>query len=244
MHIIIQGAGRGIGLALAHQANAAGATKLYLVARNPANSDGYQQLPPSDKVKWFTADFTKPDTISACGAEICAKAPHIDRLISTAGLLHDAAIQPEKAIHTLSPQAMMTVYQVNAMGPALFVQALWPQLRSSPGVKIAALSARVGSIGDNRLGGWYSYRASKAALNQYIRSISIELARYNPQSCVVSLHPGTVDTALSKPFQSKVDASQLQTPQETARRLWTVLDHLGGQDSGGFFAYDGTPIRF
>ena len=107
---------------------------------------------------------------------------------------------------------------------------------------MAALSARVGSIGDNRLGGWYSYRASKAALNQLLRSASIELRRLNPQSCVLALHPGTTDTELSRPFQANVPADQLFTPAFAAECLLAVLEGQGPEQSGSFWAWDGQPI--
>jgi NAD(P)-dependent dehydrogenase (short-subunit alcohol dehydrogenase family) len=244
MHVVIQGAGRGIGLGLARHALAAGATHLYLTARNPGETVGMTHLLPSDRISWFAMDFLHPDSIKTGGAAICAAAPRLDRVITTAGVLHDGDIQPEKTVTALKPDAMVRLYQINAMGPALFFQALWPQLRSSPGVRLASLSARVGSIGDNRLGGWHSYRASKAALNQYLRGIAIELARYNPQAIVAALHPGTVDTALSKPFQGKLGKDQLQRPEDTAARLWSVIERLKAQDSGGFFAYDGSSIPF
>ena len=244
MHVIIQGAGRGIGLALAKQALTAGASHLYLTARDPAASAGYREMPPSATIRWFSMDFCDPASIAACGAALCAATPRIDRVISTAGLLHDADIHPEKTITALGTTAMMRLYQVNAMGPALFWQALWPLLRASKGVKIGSLSARVGSISDNRLGGWYSYRASKAALNQYLRCMAIELARYNPDAAVAALHPGTVDTALSKPFQGHVAPDKLQDPAMTAAQLWAVLDRLQPAESGRFFAYDGSEIEF
>ena len=244
MQVIIQGAGRGIGLALAKQALIAGASHLYLTARHPADSAGYSEMPPSATIRWFSMDFCDPASIAAFGAALCAATPHIDRVISTAGLLHDANIHPEKTITALNTAAMMRLYQVNAMGPALFWQALWPLLRSSKGVKIGSLSARVGSISDNRLGGWYSYRASKAALNQHLRCMAIELARYNPDAAVAALHPGTVDTALSKPFQTHVAPDKLQDPATTAAQLWRVLDRLHHSESGRFFAYDGSEIEF
>ncbi len=244
MHIVIQGAGRGIGLALAQHALKAGATNLYLTARAPETSDGYTLLPPSDRISWFAMDFLDTDSIAQTGAAISNAAPHLHRVISTAGILHDTDIQPEKHIGALNPAAMLRLYQVNAMGPALFWQALWRRLRSSAGGEVASISARVGSISDNHLGGWYSYRASKSALNQLSRTMSIELARYNPAACVITLHPGTVDTALSKPFQAKLGQNQLTHVDEAAANLWAVMDKTGADDTGGFFAYDGSPIPF
>jgi Dehydrogenases with different specificities (related to short-chain alcohol dehydrogenases) len=117
-------------------------------------------------------------------------------------------------------------------------------LRRAHPLVAASISARVGSISDNQLGGWYSYRASKAALNQYMRTLAIELARYNPDAVIATLHPGTVDTNLSQPFRGHLAKGQLQSPAQSAANLWGVLDHLSPKDSGGFFAYDGTPIPY
>jgi len=244
MHIVIQGAGRGLGLAFAHHALRAGATKLYLTARSPKDCEGFRQLQPSEHVQWFKLDFLNSDQIASTGEDILAAAPHIDRIIVTAGVLHAGKIQPEKRIGALETEAMLHLYQVNAMGPVLFLKSLWPALRRTRPVTAASLSARVGSIADNRLGGWYSYRASKAALNQYMRTFSIELARYNDQAKIVTLHPGTVETDLSRPFRSQVALGQLKSAAESADQLWAVLDRLSSGDSGGFFAYDGKPIAF
>jgi Dehydrogenases with different specificities (related to short-chain alcohol dehydrogenases) len=109
---------------------------------------------------------------------------------------------------------------------------------------LAVLSARVGSIGDNRLGGWHSYRASKAALNMLVRTIAVELGRTHPQAVLVVLHPGTVDTPLSRPFQRNLREGQLMTSEQAAAHLLSVIDSLTPADSGGFFAWDGQPIAF
>ena len=135
-------------------------------------------------------------------------------------------------------------FQVNAIGPALVAKHFLPRLPKDRPARFAVLSARVGSIEDNRLGGWYGYRASKAALNMLVRSLAIELARTRPLAVCVALHPGTVDTALSRPFQRNVAAQKLFTPAYAAGRLLDVLDGLGPGDSGGFYAYDGTRIPF
>ena len=244
MHIVIQGAGRGLGLAFAHHALSAGASKLYLTARNPQDCEGFLQLQPSENVHWFNLDFLNSDQIASTGEAILTAAPRIDRVIVTAGVLHTGEIQPEKRVEALETEAMLHLYQVNAMGPVLFLKSLWPALRRAHPVTAASLSARVGSISDNRLGGWYSYRASKAALNQYMRTLSIELARYNDQAKIVTLHPGTVETDLSQPYRSQVAEGQLKSAAESAGQLWAVLDRLSARDSGGFFAYDGKPIDF
>ena len=144
MHIVIQGAGRSLGLAFAHRAIRAGATKLYLTARNPQNSTGYRQLPPSQSVQWFNMDFLNPDQIASVGEAILAAAPRIDRVIVTAGILHDGEIQPEKQVGALETEAMLHLYQVNAIGPVLFLKSLWPALRCAYPVTAASFSARVG----------------------------------------------------------------------------------------------------
>ncbi|MDA0358692.1 MAG: SDR family NAD(P)-dependent oxidoreductase [Proteobacteria bacterium] len=244
MNIVIQGAGRGIGLALANHALASGATHLFLTAQNPEQSAGYQELPPSATISWVAMDFLNPDSIAIAGDTILASQPNPDRIITTAGVLHDGDLQPEKRVGALSADAMLRLYQINAMGPVLFFKSLWPALRRAHPVVAASISARVGSISDNRLGGWYSYRASKAALNQYLRTLSIELARYNPEATVVTLHPGTVATNLSAPFRTQLAKGQLQSPEECAARLWSVLDQVSPNDSGSFFAYDGQPIPY
>ena len=137
---------------------------------------------------------------------------------------------------------MARSFSVNAIGPALVAQAFLPLMAKDNKTVFAALSARVGSISDNRLGGWYSYRASKAALNQYLRTAAIEQRRRWPQCVVVGLHPGTVDTPLSKPFQKNVPKDGLFTPSQSAERLLDVIDRLQPADTGHLFAYDGNRI--
>ena len=142
----------------------------------------------------------------------------------------------------LTGAAMETAFRRNATGPALVAKHFLPLLARDRKAAFAALSARVGSIEDNRLGGWYAYRASKAALNMLIRTLSIELARSHRHALCVGLHPGTVDTALSKPFQSGVPPEKLFPPAQSARHLLAVLDRLTAEDSGSVYAWDGRRI--
>jgi NAD(P)-dependent dehydrogenase (short-subunit alcohol dehydrogenase family) len=137
---------------------------------------------------------------------------------------------------------MAEQFAVNAILPALAAKHFLPKLRRDGKAVFAALSARVGSIGDNRLGGWHSYRASKAALNQIVRTLSVELARKNPGAVMLALHPGTVDTGMSRPFQRNVPAAQLQSTAEAAAKLWAVIDAAGPADTGGFRDYKGETI--
>ena len=135
------------------------------------------------------------------------------------------------------------VFAINAAGPALVAKHFLPNLRKGSKTAFAALSARVGSIGDNRLGGWYAYRASKAALNMLLKTLSIEQARQRPDSIIVGLHPGTVNTELSSPFTKRTPAAKLFTPEVSAGHLLNVLDGLTPEDSGGVFAWDGQRVE-
>jgi len=158
-------------------------------------------------------------------------------------LLHDGQTQPEKSIGQIDPFAMLDVLKTNAVGPAMIAKHFLPLMRRDAKTVFAALSARVGSISDNRLGGWASYRASKAALNMLLKTASIEQARRFPQSVVVGIHPGTVDTDLSQPFQRRVPEGKLFTPAYSVSRLLQVLDQLTPGDSGRCFAWDGQVIE-
>lgn len=166
----------------------------------------------------------------------------LDLVFVTTGLLHDVDISPEKSLSSLDAMALERVYRVNAIGPAMVAKHFLPLLAKGRKSAFAALSARVGSIGDNRLGGWHSYRASKAALNMLIRTMSVELRRRNPEALIVGLHPGTVGTPLSKPFQRSVPEEKLFTPERSARAMLDVLDGLSPEDSGAQFAWDGARI--
>ncbi|MGB5483734.1 SDR family NAD(P)-dependent oxidoreductase [Parasphingorhabdus sp.] len=159
------------------------------------------------------------------------------------GLLHDDKKGPEKSLRQLDADWLMKNYQINAVGPALIAKHFLPLMDRKTMSRFAALSARVGSISDNRFGGWYGYRASKAALNMIIRNLAIEWSRKNDQSIIVALHPGTVDTALSAPFQSNVPSGKLFEPERAARHLLNVLDRLEPADSGKIFAWDGAEIQ-
>ena len=168
----------------------------------------------------------------------------IDLVIVASGRLHGEGVSPERSVAELDGEALARSFQVNAIGPALVAKHLLPRLAKDRRTVFAVLSARVGSISDNRLGGWYGYRASKAALNMLVRTLAVELARSRPLAVCAALHPGTVDTALSQPFQRHVPAGKLFTPARSAGCLLDVLDRLEPEDSGGFYAYDGTPIPF
>ena len=161
----------------------------------------------------------------------------------TTGVLHlGADIQPEKSLRDLSADKFHAIFAANTIFPALAAKHFLPLLHRDKRSVFAALSARVGSISDNRLGGWYAYRASKAALNMIIKNAAIEIERRHKQAIVVGLHPGTVDSDLSKPFQSNVQQNKLFTPAFSAASLLDVVDRLTLDDSGKCFAWNGQEI--
>ena len=186
-------------------------------------------------------DLENEASIAAAAASVAAGPPPSLVIVAT-GLLHDADDQPEKALRDLDPAWLARTYAINAIGPAIVAKHFLPLMPREERTVFAALSARVGSISDNRLGGWYGYRAAKAALNQLIRTIAIEDRRRNERGIVVGLHPGTVDTRLSQPFQANVAPGHLFPPGRAAVQLLDTIDGLRPADSGKLFAWDGTEI--
>ncbi|KMS56359.1 short-chain dehydrogenase [Novosphingobium barchaimii LL02] len=186
-------------------------------------------------------DLFDEGTIAAAAAHV-AKGPPPALVIVATGLLHTADRGPEKALGDLDPAWLAQVYAVNAIGPALVAKHFLPLLPKVGKPVFAALSARVGSIADNRLGGWYGYRASKAALNMLVRNLAIEERRRNARAIVVALHPGTVDTALSLPFQGNVQPGKLFDAERAALQLLDVIEGLNLPDSGKLFDFEGKEI--
>jgi NAD(P)-dependent dehydrogenase (short-subunit alcohol dehydrogenase family) len=181
-------------------------------------------------------DLTEEKTIEAA-ASYASTEGEMHLVIDASGFLHDQRQAPEKSWRAIAAPEMARAFALNAIGPALIMKHFLPLLPRGRQAVFATLSARVGSIGDNHLGGWYSYRASKAALNQLVRTAAIELARTHPQAICVALHPGTVDTRLSAPFARQ--NLKVQSPDQAAARLIDVLARLSPRDSGGFFDYRG-----
>lgn len=192
----------------------------------------------------FTFGLTDEPSIANAARSIGEAGP-LDLVVVATGILHDrGSLAPEKSWRALDGAAMAEVFAINAIGPALVAKHMLPLMRRDGRAVFAALSARVGSIADNRLGGWHSYRASKAALNMLIRNFAIEFATKNSHGIVVAVHPGTVDTALSRPFQRGVREDRLFDPDRSANAILGVLDGLSPRDSGGLFAWNGESIPF
>lgn len=188
-------------------------------------------------------DLTDEASIAAAAAYV-AKGPAPTLVIVATGLLHDGEHGPEKALRELDPVWLARVHAINAIGPALVAKHFLPITPKTGRNVFAALSARVGSISDNKMGGWHGYRASKAALNMLVRTIAIEEKRRNDRAIVVALHPGTVDTALSKPFQGNVQPGRLFDTERAALQLLDVIEGLKAPDSGKLFDFEGKEVPF
>lgn len=188
-------------------------------------------------------DLTDETSIEAAAAQV-AKGPPPSLVIVATGLLHEGEKGPEKALRDLEPEWLAKTYAVNAIGPVLVAKHFLPLIPKGQRAVFAALSARVASISDNGLGGWHGYRASKAALNMMVRNLAIEEARRKSRTVVVALHPGTVDTPLSKPFQGNVPEGRLFDPERAALQLLDVIEDLKVPDSGKLFDYEGREIAF
>jgi NAD(P)-dependent dehydrogenase (short-subunit alcohol dehydrogenase family) len=191
-----------------------------------------------------TLDFLDPQSIAICAEDAKRQADALTRkivlIVDATGYLHDETFQPEKSLRQIDAEYMAKQFQINTIGPALVMKHFLPLLARKGKTVFATLSAKVGSIGDNRMGGWYGYRASKAALNQVVKCAAIELSRKRKEALCIALHPGTVDTGLSAPFAKA--GLNVQSPQQATARMLAVINDLGPAQTGGFFAYDGEQL--
>ena len=224
MTAIVIGASGGVGAALADAIEAAGHyAKVIRLSRG------------SDPALDLLSEPSIAAAAEACGTDLSL-------VIDATGFLHGGGFTPERSWKQLDPAHMAHAFAINAIGPALLMKHFLPRLARDRRAVFATLSARVGSISDNNLGGWYAYRASKAALNQMMRTASIELRRQSRLSVCVSIHPGTVATGLSAPFAKT--GLELQDAATAAGRILSVLDGLGPEQSGGFFDHHGVAVAF
>lgn len=231
LNIIVFGGGGGIGQALLREIR-----QRYPAAKLFAT--WHRCRPTETGIQWSQLDLT-------CEEQVKDYAQQFDQvhwLVNAVGILHTDTHGPEKSIRHFDPAFLQLNMQVNALPALLIAKHFMRALGHGQAAQFATVSARVGSIADNRLGGWYSYRCSKAALNMAIKNISLEWARTLPQVTVSSLHPGTTATALSEPFQAGVPEDKLFEPQRTAEYLVNLLAKLTPQDSGRFLAYDGVEL--
>ncbi|MEQ9462229.1 MAG: SDR family NAD(P)-dependent oxidoreductase [Haliea sp.] len=180
-------------------------------------------LDTAAQLRWLPCGGSAGD-IALAREELGDAVGQLARVVICSGILHQGDRGPEKSLEQLDADWMQTLFYANSITPMLWLQALAKGLGRKQDCVIAALSARVGSIGDNRLGGWYGYRASKSALNMLLQTAAVELARRAPATKLIAFHPGTTDTALSRPFQGNVPAGKLFTPDFVADRLLAIMD--------------------
>ena len=217
--------------------------KFLIVGAGGIGSALAEQLAASgDVTVWSRAagiDVTVESDIAAAAQKLPVD---LATVFVTTGMLHDSVQRPERSMRELDAEWLARSFLINTIAPALVAKHVLPRLPRDRRAVFAVLGARVGSIGDNRTGGWHGYRASKAALVMLVKTLSIELRRMHPQAICVALHPGTVDTAMSKPFQGNVVDGKLFTAAYSAERLVAVADALTPADTGGHFAWDGARI--
>ena len=237
---LVVGAGQGIGLEFVRQLlQLDGYERIYATYRNP-QSDLLQVTDP--RLRCLSMDITEEAQMTAVIQKIQAETTTLHTVINCVGILHEGVMQPEKSLRQLNAEQLSHYFQVNSIGAVLLAKHVQPLLKHGDRSILATISAKIGSIGDNHLGGWYGYRASKAALNMFMRTAAIEYKRTCPRAIVVTLHPGTTDTQLSRPFQRNVLPEKLFSVDRTVRQLLTVLDQLQESDSGEFFSWDGNRL--
>lgn len=246
---VVVGASGGIGSALVRALLAGGAFTCVVALSRSGHAPGLPDDPPhATRLLHGTVDLLDEASIAEAAqgpmiqGRIRQGVPLRLVLVATGALQGEGIGPPERTLRALDAASMLQSYRVNAIGPAMVAKHMLPLLPRSGRSVFAALSARVGSIGDNRLGGWHSYRASKAALNMILRNLAIELARTHPEALCLGLHPGTVDTGLSRPFQRDVAKDRLFTADFSAARLLSVIEAAGPGQSGQVLAWDGVPV--
>lgn len=242
---LVVGASRGIGLALTEaQLNDPGVLRVVATQRPGSDPAGLERLSElhGPRLQRVDVDVTDPAGLERLSAALQAIPGGFDLAIHAAGILHEDGVLPEKSLADCRPAQLARLFQVNSIAPLMVAATLIPLQPRRRAFTFAALSAMVGSIGDNRLGGWYGYRASKAALNQFLKTLANECRIKHPGATILAIHPGTTDTGLSAPFQRNVEAGKLYSPETTAARILAVLRAAGPADSGRFLNWDGGEI--
>lgn len=234
---IVIGAGSAIGRALIERWSGECARPILAVARSADTLAVIEQL----GVQTHQCDYSEA-ALAAVAIQLQEQSADISRLVICNGVLQGEGYRPERALNQLKTSAMEQVFEVNTFLPMRVLASLTPVIKRSTEPRIAVLSARVGSIGDNRLGGWYSYRGSKAALNMMLRCAALEMRRVNPAAKIMAYHPGTVDTPLSQPFQANVAPEKLFSPARAAEALDTVLSNLAADGELSYLDWQGETV--
>ncbi|ACK69284.1 short-chain dehydrogenase/reductase SDR [Gloeothece citriformis PCC 7424] len=245
INVLIVGASRGIGLGFVEQLlNRIEVEQIFATYRLPTSATELLTLESQaqGKLSCLPMDLTIEDQIIEGINQIQSRVNQLHLVINCVGILHEGELKPSKSLKQVSSDYFMRYFQVNSIGSVLLAKHLIPLFRHDQPSIFASISAKIGSIGDNQLGGWYGYRASKAALNMLMKTVSIEYGRISPKTIVVTLHPGTTNTDLSKPFQKNVPPEKLFSVERTVKQLLTVIDNLTEHDSGQFFSWDGTRL--
>ncbi|MBD0335851.1 MAG: SDR family NAD(P)-dependent oxidoreductase [Cyanobacteria bacterium Co-bin13] len=241
---LIVGASQGIGLGFVRQLlSDQRYSRIYATYRNPERADALFALQKEHpRLQCVPLDLTDEGQIEGAIATLQPTTPQLHLVLSCVGLLHEGDLQPEKSLRQLNADQLLRYFQVNSIGAALLAKHCLPLLKHSQPSVLAAISAKIGSIGDNQLGGWYGYRASKAALNMLFRTAAVEYSRKSPKTILALLHPGTTDTQLSQPFQRGVPPEKLFPVERTVAQLMAVIEQLEPADSGEFFSWDGSRL--
>ncbi len=239
---LVVGGGRGIGLGFVHQLLAQPEIdRVYATYRNPEPAAVLLSI-TDPRLTCLQMDITAESQIASVVQQIQTETVQLHYVINCVGILHEGELQPEKSLRHINADRLLRYFQVNSIGAMLLFKQVQPLLKHGDRSILATISAKVGSISDNQLGGWYGYRASKTALNMFIRNTAIEYKRTCPQAIVVALHPGTTDTNLSLPFQRNVPPEKLFSVDRCVEQLLVVINGLDPSNSGEFYSWDGSSL--
>ncbi|MEL7502320.1 MAG: SDR family NAD(P)-dependent oxidoreductase [Cyanobacteria bacterium J06554_6] len=242
-HALVVGGSRGIGLGFVrHLLQAETVSQIFVTYRHLSEPLQRLQAQHPGRLHGLSVDVTDEDQMAAAISEIRQRVERLHFVINCVGFLHEGNISPEKSLRQIAAEPLLRYFQVNSISAILLAKHLLPLLSHDEPNILATLSAKIGSIGDNRLGGWYGYRASKAALNMFLKTAAIEYGRRSRQTAIVMLHPGTTDTQLSKPFQRSVPDGKLFSVDRTVTQLMAVLATVTPADTGSFYSWDGSRL--
>lgn len=239
---LVVGGGQGIGLGFVRKLLADNNVKRVYATYRRLESATELLAIADPRLCCIQMDITDESQIAAAIYQIQTQTSALHYVINSVGVLHEGEMQPEKSLRQINNEQLLRYFQVNSIGAMLLFKQVQPLIKHQERSILATISAKVGSISDNNIGGWYGYRASKAALNMFIRTTAIEYKRTCPQAILVALHPGTTDTRLSLPFQRNVPPEKLFSVDRTVAQLLTVIAGLTPSDSGEFFSWDGSRL--